>query len=272
VDWARQNPEMRQLVELCYYDDPIEAAALRFKSSEEWEAIRDLLPPRPGAKVLEIGAGRGIVSWAFASEGCEVHAIEPDASDVIGSGAIRSLCERTGQSLNIVETVGENLAFPDNHFDYVVCRGVLHHVSDLDQVCREAFRVLRPGGRFLAIKEHVAENAEELAAFLAAHPLNHLYGGEHAYPLAAYLGSIRKAGFPRVSDFGPFDHPVTSAPATTTASIRESAEQALATRAPAWLAKRLAKSDLVLNAYRRWRTSRYREPGRLHSFLAQKPA
>src|SRR5262245_48175241 len=126
VAWARSTPDMAPLVDLCYFDDPIEAAARRFRASEEWQAIKAFLPPRPGAKVLEIGAGRGIVSSAFASEGCEVHAIEPDPSCLVGAGAIRSLCEATGQTIAIVESVGERLSFAESSFDFVVCRGVLH--------------------------------------------------------------------------------------------------------------------------------------------------
>src|SRR4029077_277791 len=135
--------------------------------------------------------GRGIVSWAFALNGCEVHAVEPDPSPLVGAGAIRTLCAATGQSVNIVETVGERLNFSEFTFDYVVCRAVLHHVGDLDQVCREVFRVLKPGGRFLAIKEHVADTPEELDAFLRSHPLHHLYGGEHAFALKKYIQSLR---------------------------------------------------------------------------------
>lgn len=38
----------------------------------------------------------------------------------------------------------------DASFDLVVCRGGLHHLPDLDAATREIFRVLKPGGTFLA--------------------------------------------------------------------------------------------------------------------------
>jgi SAM-dependent methyltransferase len=271
VAWARETPEMSDLVRVCYYDDPIEAAAARFKDSEEWPAILSFLPPRPGCRVLEIGAGRGIVSWAFASEGYEVYAQEPDRSALVGSGAIRQLCAATGVKINIVEDVGERLVYPEQYFDYVVCRGVLHHVRDLDQVCREAFRVLRPGGRFLAIKEHVADTPEELEAFLRIHPLHHLYGGEHAFALETYIRSLRAAGFRRVINYGHYDHPITSAPAVTTPMVREKFEGALGLRISSGLAARISKSDALLRVYRRWLTISTKIPGRLHSFQVEKP-
>lgn len=262
---------MADLVQVCYYDDPIEAAAARFLASEEWPAIAAFLPPKPGVRVLELGAGRGIVSWAFATCGCTVYAIEPDPSALVGAGAIRSLCAATGQSIAIIELAGEKLNFADEFFDYVLCRGVMHHVSDLEQVCREVFRVLRPGGRFLAIKEHAADTPEELAAFLRSHPLHNLYGGEHAFPLATYKRCIRDAGFRRLRVFGHFDHPITSAPAVTSDAIRGMTERALSKVMPHGLAARLARMEPVVRAYRRWMTWKSRPPGPLYTFLARKP-
>lgn len=270
VEWARQTPELRGLVELCYYDDPIEAAAHRFASSEEWIAIVSLLQPKPESRVLEIGAGRGLVSWAFAKAGCQVDALEPDPSELIGAGAIRRLCETTGQVVSVHSLAGENLPFADGTFDIVVCRGVLHHVADLDQVCREVFRVLQPGGRFLAIKEHVCDTPVELARFLREHPLHHLYGGEHAYALRAYLAAMRGAGLGRLRRFGHFDHPVTSAPACTTEGLRTQFAGALGRRLPSAVSSRLASNATMLHLYRRWLTYGSAPAGRLMSFLSEK--
>jgi ubiquinone/menaquinone biosynthesis C-methylase UbiE len=261
---------MAGLVETCYYDDPIEVAAARFKASEEWLAITSLLSVRGGEKVLEIGAGRGIMSWAFASSGYEAYAIEPNKSSLVGVGAIRELCATTGIAIHIRKDSAENISFSDETFDHVCCRGVLHHVADLDQACREAFRVLRPGGKFLAIKEHAADTPDELAAFLKAHPLHWLYGGEHAFPLALYKRSIRAAGFRHLKTFGHFDHPISSAPHLTTKAICGMLEHSLALRVPRALARHLSRYNTAAGVYRRWLTARARIPGRLYSFLAMK--
>lgn len=270
VAWARETPTMAGLVQVCYYDDPIDLAAARFIASEEWPAIQSFLPPAPGRRVLEIGAGRGIVSWAFADAGCEVDAVEPDASDLVGAGAIRRLCEATGRDVRISGLAGECLPFADATFDYALCRGVLHHVADLPQVCREVFRVLKPGGRFLAIKEHVADTPDELSAFLAAHPLQHLYGGEHAFPLKSYLSALREAGFRSIRDIGPFKHPVSSAPAITTEQLRGMLVRAVAKRSSLSFGKRVARRNVALRLWRAWLGARTRTPGRMHSFVADK--
>lgn len=270
VEHARNNPAMADLVLMCFYDDPIEKAAARFKASPEWPAITSLLKPWPSAKVLEIGAGRGVVSWAFATDGCEVTATEPNPSALVGAGAIRELCAATGTQIHVEELTGEILPFADASFDFVVCRGVLHHVQKLRLVCAEAHRVLKPGGKFLAIKEPAADSPEELTTFLANHPLQHLYGGEHAHPIKDYLSALRGAGFRKVQNFGQFDHIITSYPPVTTEILGEKLAGALALRIPSAIARRLARSNLLVKAYGLWLTFRQQTPGRLHSFLCQK--
>src|SRR5436190_22704192 len=111
IAWLREQEDQRELVRQCYYDDPLEAAAERFRASDEWSATIRLLHGRLPAQVLEIGAGRGIASYAFARAGCEVTAVEPDAGDLVGRGAIERLATRTGAAIRIVDACGEQLPF-----------------------------------------------------------------------------------------------------------------------------------------------------------------
>jgi ubiquinone/menaquinone biosynthesis C-methylase UbiE len=270
VQWARNSPEMADLVKICYYDDPIVEAANRFLRSEELPAILEVLEAVPGQQVLEVGGGRGIVSWALAKAGFAVTVLEPDPSEIVGQGAIRSLCKATGVSLKIVDRWGESLPFGDAEFDHVICRAVLHHARDLKRMCAEVHRVLKPGGRFLAMKEHIADTPEELAYFLKTHPLHHLYGGEHAYPRAEYLESLRLAGYRKVQEYGHFDHPVSWSPHYTIETLRKAFTGALGRRLPAGLAARVAKATPLVRAYGRWLSRRSKVGGRLVSFLATK--
>jgi ubiquinone/menaquinone biosynthesis C-methylase UbiE len=165
VEWLRQQPELQEFVRQCYYDDPVLDAAERFCASEEWSAIRELLDDYLPGRVLELGAGRGIVSFAFANVGCEVTALEPDASPLVGRGAIEELSRHSPQPLRILSEWGERIPAGDASFDVVFSRCVLHHANDLRQLCREVFRVLRPGGMFFAEREHVIEKREHLRTF-----------------------------------------------------------------------------------------------------------
>ena len=85
VQWLRDQPEKSELVKFCYYDDPLETAAERFLQSEEWVELVNLLKSKKSGQVLDIGAGRGISSYAFAKSGYEVTALEPNPSLLVGA-------------------------------------------------------------------------------------------------------------------------------------------------------------------------------------------
>src|SRR5215212_4561524 len=90
VIWLRNQPDRRQLVLDAFYDDPLIDAGKRYFAGTEWQAVLALLQDRAG-KALDVGAGRGIASYALARSGFAVTALEPDPSAVVGTAAIRSL-------------------------------------------------------------------------------------------------------------------------------------------------------------------------------------
>jgi SAM-dependent methyltransferase len=211
VESLRRQPDKLQLVRDCYYDDPLIAAAQRYWQSEEWAAIRGLLAGASGS-ALDVGAGRGIASYAMARDGFAVTALEPDPSDIVGGGAIRGLAQEAGLDIRVVEEFSERLPFPDGTFDVVFARAVLHHTRDLEGACREFMRVLKPGGRLIAVREHVISRPEDLPKFFAIHPLHHLYGGENAFQLGQYVAALERAGFAALTVLTPWRSPVNFAP------------------------------------------------------------
>jgi SAM-dependent methyltransferase len=266
----RLGPDQQDLVRDCYYDDPILDAACRFFSGTEWSATRELLCGCFPADVLDLGAGRGIASYAFARDGCQVAALEPDESDIVGRGAIAELCDQSGLDIRAVSGHGEQLPFPDRSFDIVYARAVLHHARDLRQLCRETARVLRPGGIFLAVREHVITHTCDLPVFLNSHPLHRLYGGEHAYRRSEYEQAITAGGLRLRKVFRPYDSPVNYWPQTD-----EELRQRLLDRLGRWLSAPVASLVLGSTWCRRllfatmsqWNNT----PGRHFSFLGVKP-
>src|SRR6476620_6057541 len=87
VCWLRDQHDQRQLVLDAFYDDPLMSAADRYFACAEWTAILRLLHGRTG-RALEVGAGRGIASYALARTGFAVTALEPGPSSIVGAAAI----------------------------------------------------------------------------------------------------------------------------------------------------------------------------------------
>ncbi|MDB9439707.1 methyltransferase domain-containing protein [Dolichospermum sp. ST_sed1] len=269
VQWLRDQPEQQELVQYCYYDDPLESAAERFSHSEEWTALNKLLKPKIPGKVLDIGAGRGISSYAFAKAGCSVTALEPDSSNLVGAGAIHRLAKNTDLSIQVVQDWGETLPFTDNYFDIVYGRAVLHHAQNLKQLCQEAARVLKPGGYFIATREHIISRKEDLQQFLDFHPLHHLYGGENAYLLEEYKDAISSAGLQIIRSFAPLESVINYAPMSQ-AEYQNLVKSSLSKFCGATLGTKLSGFKILQDLYAWYVSQKSNSPGRLYSFLAVK--
>jgi len=269
VAWLLQQPQYEDFCGHCYYDRPATAAAERFWRSDEWKALGRYLPQPPG-RALDVGAGMGVASYALARDGWRTTALEPDPSALVGAQAIRNLAAGSGLNIEVVQEWGESLPFADASFELVHARQVLHHARELPQFCRELARVTKPGGLVVATREHVVSSSAQLPAFLAKHPLHHLYGGENAFTRGTYRRALQQAGLELLHDLGPLQSVINYAPHTPASLVAEM--QRRAARVPG-----LAALVGLLFA-QPWRQAALaalsrvdRRAGRLHSFVARKP-
>jgi SAM-dependent methyltransferase len=265
----RGDPRYADVVRDAYLGPDAIGNAERFFASAEFAAVLLLAGGRVArGAVLDVGAGTGIASYAFARGGArEVVALEPDPSDVVGQGVIRRI--RDGLPISIEGGWGEALPFADGRFDVVYLRQVLHHARDLDALVRECARVAARGGVVLATREHVADDAGQLEVFLAAHPIHRLAGGEHAYPLPAYVEAFRRAGLEGPRVLGPYDSVVNAFPAIRDeASLRRHPAVVLEQRLGA-VGRLAARVPGVTSLVRRVIDRPL--PGRLYSFVGRKP-
>lgn len=270
VTWLRRQPEQAQLVADCYYDDPLIEAAKRYWHSEEWTAVRELWKGVSGT-ALDVGAGRGIASYALAKDGWDVTSLEPDPSGLVGAAAIRELADESGLPIAVVEEFSERLPFADASFDLVFARAVLHHTRDLETACREFFRVLKPGGRLIAIREHVISREEDLPRFLELHPLHRFYGGEHAYLLNQYVSAIVRSGFSAIKIITPWESPLNYAPHNLATLKMELVRRFSNIAGIKHVAEVLLGLPGVWPLVRRMLDRLDNRPGRLYSFIGTRP-
>ena len=118
--------------------------------------INTLNPPKndkPYA-LLDVAGGTGDIAFraaqasgaGFRATVCDINA------DMLAVGRDRAAKRQLDDRVSFVEGNAETLAFPDRNFDgYTIAFGI-RNVPRIDLALREAFRVLRPGGRFLCLE------------------------------------------------------------------------------------------------------------------------
>jgi ubiquinone/menaquinone biosynthesis C-methylase UbiE len=126
----------------------LQVEAYRYRDYAPWMAETMEFSKHGGEDVLEIGGGIGTDLAQFAKHGARV-------TDLDLSGGHLELAQENfslrGLQGRFIHHDAEDLPFPDSSFDLVYSNGVLHHTPDTQQVVEEIFRVLRPGGRVIAM-------------------------------------------------------------------------------------------------------------------------
>jgi len=103
----------------------------------------------PGAVVLDLGSGGGIdVLLSARRVGSSGKAYGVDMTDEMLELARRNQREAGIANAEFLKGTIEEVPLPDESVDVVVSNCVINLSTDKDRVLREAFRVLRPGGRF----------------------------------------------------------------------------------------------------------------------------
>jgi SAM-dependent methyltransferase len=106
---------------------------------ELFAAIAETRPRR----ILEVGPGPGELSERLAVE------LDAEIVAVDVSPRMVELSRRRGVDARLADV--QDLPFEDGRFDCVVAAWMLYHVPDVDRALAELARVLRPGGRLVAV-------------------------------------------------------------------------------------------------------------------------
>jgi len=123
--------------------DPLATDYARHREGHEYviAVLERLFERSPGESVLEVGCGTGVYSAAIA---------ESVASTVYGMDLSRQMLRQAAAHKRIFYLQGgaSNLPFADHAIDMIFSINVVHHIQNIGDYFREAFRILKPGGVF----------------------------------------------------------------------------------------------------------------------------
>ncbi|MBI3034590.1 class I SAM-dependent methyltransferase [Candidatus Woesearchaeota archaeon] len=91
--------------------------------------IKSELEPKPGDTVLDVGCGTGLSSVL----GCKV----------VGIDSSHEMVLKARKRITAVQGNAENLPFPDNSFDTVICVTAMHNFESIESALMELSRVSR---------------------------------------------------------------------------------------------------------------------------------
>ena len=141
---------------MSFYADHIFPRLLSAGSHQYDDQRRTLLAEAEG-RVLELGVGTGASLGFYSARVSDVVGVDPHAAVLERAEATVQQLERQQlpYRIRLEQADAQALPFADASFDTVVAVLVLCTIPDAAAAAREAFRVLRPGGRLLVL-EHVA--------------------------------------------------------------------------------------------------------------------
>lgn len=184
------------------------------------DLVTMLNPPRSGQpfSLIDVAGGTADVALRMLRRGgAGCSAVVCDISpEMLRVGRDKVNAERRASQVNLVQGNAEALPFPAKSFDaYTIAFGI-RNVTHIDAALSEAFRVLKPGGRFLCLEFSecqvpVLDSLYDLHSFAViprlgqmvgtgAEPYRYLVESIRKFPgQEAFAAMVRKAGFERVT-------------------------------------------------------------------------
>ena len=119
--------------------------------------LLNMMNPSPNQKLVDVACGTGDIAKLFlnlVNKNSQVTCVDPN------KGMIKKGKEKLSEfkSLKWIVASAENLPMPKNSFDFYTISFGLRNTKDLYKTLSEAYRVLKPGGRFLCLEFSKIQN------------------------------------------------------------------------------------------------------------------
>jgi len=120
--------------------------------------IKDL-NPRKGSKLLDVAGGTGDIAFRFLKSAAEGAVTVCDINpDMLLEGKKRAIDKNILQNIEWVCGDAEKLPMPSSSFDYYTIAFGIRNVTNIENAIAEAYRVLKPGGRFMCLEFSHVDN------------------------------------------------------------------------------------------------------------------
>jgi demethylmenaquinone methyltransferase/2-methoxy-6-polyprenyl-1,4-benzoquinol methylase len=160
---------------------------------------------RPGWTSLDVAGGTGDIAFRIVeASGRQAHVTILDINgSMLGVGRERAIKKGLADNLEFVEANAEELPFEDNSFDAYTFAFGIRNVPHIDKALSEAYRVLKPGGRFMCLEFSevelpILDKVYDQWSFQAIPRIGKMITGD-ADSYSYLVESIRK--FPKQQDF-----------------------------------------------------------------------